>query len=541
MLKTTFFAVLCAAAAYGASVKIGDTTVIGLDIPTFEQEFFGGIPYAVPPLGDLRFRPPVLKTTLDGSTFNATAYGPSCLQVGFEPPLVSEDCLSVNVLRPAGLSADAGLPVMLWVYGGGFDSGGSVLYNGSGIVLESVLRGTPVIFASLNYRLGPLGFLQGKEAGDNGALNLGIRDELAAIEWIHTNIGLFGGDKDKITVFGESAGAIITSILFLNSPIADFARAAIFESGSQAASPLFLADRNEIDWQHFVANVESCSDLAKSGSTFACLRKASSAELLIGLNAAFNETEKEFPWQPLIDGPGGLIPELPSALFKKGQFTKLPFISGTNLDEGTLFTNTAVNGEANVFDIVFTNFTPSFVSEPALKTGVNKLLEMYYPDIPALGSPFGTGNDTFGLAPEFKQLAAIFGDTSFVALRREWMGAAAGAGVPTFGYLFTEPVPGNPPYLGVFHSTEIDFVYGAPPNTTSGFALSQAMMNYWISFADSLTPNDGLGVPRPAWTQWTPKDQAVIQLNGDNLTMIPDTFRIKQTDFINSNPTLWNH
>nr|GAT48217.1 predicted protein [Mycena chlorophos] len=223
MLKPTLVAGLfAAAAAYGASVKIGHTTVIGLDIPTLEQEFFGGIPYAVPPLGELRFRPPVLKTTLDGATFNATAFGPSCLQANVDPAFLSEDCLFVNIFRPAGLSTESRLPVMLWVYGGGFDSGSSSIFNASAIVLESVLRGTvrlraspepwyihsaltqPVIFASLNYRLGPLGFPQGQEAGVNGALNLGIKDELAAIEWMHTNVGFFGGDKDKITVFGES-------------------------------------------------------------------------------------------------------------------------------------------------------------------------------------------------------------------------------------------------------------------------------------------------------------------------------------------------
>nr|GAT48218.1 predicted protein [Mycena chlorophos] len=326
----------------------------------------------------------------------------------------------------------------------------------------------------------------------------------------------------------------MTSILFLNSPIEKFARAAIFESGSQATSALFLADRNEADWQNFVAGVGSCARLANSTSTFGCLREASTADLLTGFVASLNETTALFPWQPLIDGPGGLIPELPSVLFEKGEFAKMPFISGTNLDEGTLFLGTSLFGnttssvvaETEVFEGLVGEFTPSFASAEALASGVSELLVLY-PDIPALGSPYGTGNDTFGLAPEYKQASAIVGDISFMALRRAWMEAAASKSVPTFGYLFTEPQPQNASDLGVFHSSEVTFVFGAPPNNaTSALTISQAMINYWVSFADSLTPNDGLGVPRPTWEQWTPRNQAVIQLNGANLTMIPDTFRI---------------
>ncbi|KAK7042562.1 carboxylic ester hydrolase [Favolaschia claudopus] len=527
-------------------VQLGRTSVVGRNISTFAQELFAGIPYAQPPLGNLRLRPPVLKVSLDSPNsraFDASNFGPACLQTDLPPSAVSEDCLTINVLRPAGIAADAKLPVMFWTYGGGFDQGLSMIYNGSGIVAQSVVRGTPIVYVNFNYRLGPLGFPQGQEAEQQGALNLGIKDQIAALEWVQLHIDSFGGDRTKVTVFGESAGSIMTSILFLNSPLPLLARAAIFESGSQATSALFTADRGEVDWQNFVRGVPSCSSAATSGSTFDCIHDASVTELLSGFATALNASSNEFPWVPVIDGPGGLIPDLPSVLFKRGQFARLPFIAGTNLDEGTLFTPPAVNATQQVHDSAVALVSPS-VSPTRLEASVQRILQLY-PDDPSLGSPFNTGTETFGLSSQFKRAAAIDGDISFHSQRRVWMDTAATAGVPTFGYLFTQPQPSTagPPFLGVSHGSEIVYVYGAPGDTSaSAIFISRVMTDYWLSFATSLTPNDGKGVvPRPEWTQYTPQNKAVIQLNGANLTMIPDTFREEQMAFINSDPVIWRH
>ncbi|KAF7343254.1 Carboxylic ester hydrolase [Mycena venus] len=504
------------------TIQLGNTTLVGQNIPTFGQEFFGGIPYAEPPLAYLRLRPPVLK----------------------DLPLtqMSEDCLTINVLRPAGISANAKLPVMFWTYGGGFDEGFSRTYNGSGIVAQSVSRGTPIIYVNFNYRLGPLGFPQGQEADNRGSLNLGLKDQLTALEWVQLHIETFGGDKSKVTVFGESAGSIMTSILFLNSPITSLARAAIFESGSQATSALFTADRNELDWQNFVSGVPTCASEAKTGTTFGCLRNANTTEIFAGLTAAMAETINEFPWDPVLDGPGGLIPDLPSVLFKRGHFARLPFIAGTNQDEGTTFTPTTINSTDEINELAVAISSPS-VSPTTLENSVLTLLQLY-PDNPALGSPFNTGNNTFGLSSQFKRAAAIYGDLAFHSQRRVWMETAANAGVPTFGYLFTQPQLPTvfPPFLGVVHGSEVFYVYGAPADTSPpSVLLSRLMTDYWVSFATSLTPNDGLGIPRPEWTQFTPKNKAVIQLNGANLTMIPDDFRGEQMAFINSDPVIWRH
>ncbi|KAJ7870445.1 esterase 1 [Mycena leptocephala] len=512
------------------TIQLGKTTLVGRDIASLQQEFFGGISYAEPPLANLRLRPPVLKSCIDSHTFNATDYGPACLQVKTGLPLdqMSEDCLTINVLRPSGISADAKLPVSYYYnavrsiiqirYGGGFDAGYSRLYNGSGIVAQSVARGTPVIYVNFNYRVGPLGFPQGQEADDKRSLNLGLKDQLAALEWVQLHIQAFGGDRTKVTVFGQSAGSGMTSILFLSSPIHNLARAAIFQSGFPATAALFTAARRESTWQTFVGGVASCASTATSGSTFGCLAHANTTEIFAGLALASAEATEFSP---------GLIPDLPSILFKRGQFARLPFIAGTN---GLYSSNNKLdrrNPRARRRDGV------SSSSPTTLENSAMTLLQLY-PDIPALGSPYNTGNNTFGLSSQFKRTAAL---GTLLYFRRLWMDTAANAG-------FTQPQPASvPPMYGGASLPCLGnpYVYGAPSDTSpSAVLISRIMTDYWVSFATSLTPNDG-----PEWTQFTPDNKVLIQLNGANLTMILDDYRaginLSTNRFINSDPAIWRH
>ncbi|KAF5350556.1 hypothetical protein D9756_008574 [Leucocoprinus leucothites] len=533
--------------SYGApEVKIGKTTLIGRDVTGLKQDFFGGIPFAEPPLGNLRLKPPVLKTTLDSKTFDASNFKEGCLQPVFNTPgtptlSVSEDCLTINIFRPSNLPSNAKLPVLFWVYGGGFQFGASATFNGSAIVAQAVERGTPLIYVNFNYRLGPLGYPQGVEAANEHALNLALKDTLAALEWVQANIEAFGGDKRKVTVFGESAGAIMTSILYLNSNLDKLARGTILESGSQATSVDFGPERRQGNWDNFVAGIASCSSLSGTNHTFDCVRQANSTEIFAGLLAAIGEAPELFGFDPTIDGPGGLYPDIPSRLFARGQFARLPFISGTNLDEGTIFVPTTINSEDTLRDFIVANFSPPIVQPSDLQDAVDRLFELY-PDNPVLGSPFNTGNNTFRLSGEFKRAAAIQGDLVFTSQRRFWQQTAADAGIKTWGYLFTQPQPQNPDFFGVSHGSEINYVYGVPTDqSASALRVSALMIDYWVSFATSLNPNDGKGLERPMWEQFTPHNQRVIQLNGDNTTMIDDTFRREQMDFINSVPATFLH
>ncbi|CAA7263293.1 unnamed protein product [Cyclocybe aegerita] len=541
LLLTTFVATLLGLATAAPQLQLGRTTLTGRDITLLGLEFFGGIPFAEPPLGHLRLRPPVLKTQLDSLPFDASNFGKGCLQPGGNVTTFSEDCLTINVYRPSGTKANAKLPVLFWTYGGGFQNGLASIYNASAIVAQSVARGTPLIYVNYNYRLGPLGFPQGQEADDKHALNLALKDQLAALEWVQANIGVFGGDENKVTVFGESAGAIMTAVLFLNSPTEKFARAAIFESGSAATALEFQAAHREVNWQNFVSGVPSCASLAISGNTFNCLREANSTDIRLGLLNALADAQELFAFDPTIDGPGGLFPDIASTFVNSGRFARLPFIAGTNLDEGTTFTPTTGLTEDDIRATIISSLSPPLVAPSLLNSTADELLKLY-PDDPALGSPFNTGNQTFGLPPGFKRQAAIMGDITFQSQRRSWIQAASRVGVKTYGYLFTQPQPNGKPQDGVSHVSEVVFVYGVPSDrSASALHLSSIMIDYWVSFATSLTPNDGLGNQRPIWPQYTPENEVLLQLDGDNTTVIPDDYRKKQIDFINSNPAVFHH
>ncbi|KAL5534975.1 hypothetical protein ACEPAF_3066 [Sanghuangporus sanghuang] len=193
------------------TVQVGSTAVTGASLPDVQRDFFGGRqPYTEPPVGSLRFSAPILKLDPGVSSLDATKFGVAVFRVlnilllatGLVSE-ISEDRLTVNVFRHAGMNPSSSLPVMVWVHGGGFFQGSASMHNGSAIGAQSALYGTSVVYAHLNYRLGPLGFPQGEEAETLGETNLGNKDVITALIWIKQNIGAFGGDEGKITIFGE--------------------------------------------------------------------------------------------------------------------------------------------------------------------------------------------------------------------------------------------------------------------------------------------------------------------------------------------------
>ncbi|KAL0578840.1 hypothetical protein V5O48_003164 [Marasmius crinis-equi] len=556
MYLSLLLAFASVASAAAPTVTLGRTTLVGRDVTLLQQDFFGGIPFAKPPLGELRLKPPV-KAELDVETFDASSFSPFCLQPNVSLSQMSEDCLTINVFRPSSVSAGANLPVMFWTYGGGFQAGSANMYNASAIVAQSAARGTPIVFVSFNYRLGPLGFPQGGEADRKGSLNLALRDQILALEWVQENIHAFGGDKDKVgcrmqqnrppltlskvTIFGESAGAIMIAVQFLNPNFSKLVRGAIFESGS-AATPLeHTAEVREVDWTNFVAGVPECASVANSSNTFDCLRTANTSSIFMGLEAAIAEADEQFAFDPTLDGPGGFLPERPSKLWEKGQFARLPFITGTNLDEGTVFTPRDPEmdyGEQALRQMIRANLSPPDVSVATLDDAIDRIVELY-PDIPALGSPFNTGNETFGLPQGFKRFAAINGDVTFQSQRRLWQQTVSETGVKTYGYLFTQPQPGNGA-AGVSHGSEVFYVFGLVTNETD-VSLSRVMIDYWVSFVTCLDPNDGKGLPRPTWDHYAPNKQVLLELNSANTRLIPDNYREEQIDFINRHPLTFLH
>ncbi|KAK0229994.1 triacylglycerol lipase 3 [Armillaria nabsnona] len=529
------FVLCCALFAVAApEVQFGKTKLVGRDVTGLQQEFFGGIPFAEPPVGALRLQRPVLKTDIDADEFDAQNFGLPCLQRNLDTDEMSEDCLTVNIFRPKGRLLKVHCPT----YGGAFSAGGSSSFNGSNIFAQSVTRGTPIIYVNYNYRLGPLGFPQGQEADNRGQLNLGVRDVLTALEHVlHYMSILFNNEIEQVTIFGESAGAMLTNLVLLNVSISNFAWAAISESGSASSPVIYNASTRESTWEYFVAGTPGCESVAGTQNTFDCLQGANSSAIYQGFVEAYELAIEDVAFYPALDGPSGaILPDLPTHLWAKGQFATVPFISGTNLDEGTLGLSTTTNfTDENIKDYIQTTYSafPPYLSDTIL----DRLLELY-PDDPSLGSPYGTGNETFGLPVGWKRVASMTGDLTFDAQRRTWTQTAAQAGVKAYGYQFTQNSSISSAELGVHHASEIDFVYGqlnSSSEPASSILLSEMMVDYWVSFATSLDPNDGLGTSRPFWPQYTPENEVLLQLDGDNTTVIPDDYRKEAIEFLRDN------
>ncbi|KIK54100.1 hypothetical protein GYMLUDRAFT_177894 [Collybiopsis luxurians FD-317 M1] len=511
-------------ASASPEIFLGQTKVVGIDVPTLSQEFFGGIPYAEAPVGDLRLAPPVLKTTPGTDIFNATAFGKACFQANVAATLLSEDCLSIKVFRPSNISSSSKLPVFFWTHGSGFRKSSSATVNASAMVAQSINRGTPVIFVSINYRLGPLGWPQGAEADAKGLLNLGLRDQIAGLEWVQHNIEAFGGDKNKVTIGGSSAGSIMSTTLFLHPFVTNLARAAIFQSGFPGTYALFNATVEQDSWDSFLSGVASCQNI--TSDAISCLRSANSSDILEGVA---NATANARAFGPTLDGPNGFYPNLPSTMLANGPIVNLPFIAGQNKDDDPTL-----------------NYTPTLIalglqqefSPPALSEDVVNSLLTLYPNIPALGCPFDTGNETFGLAPGYKEVAALATDIPFTSQRRFWTQVAANSSVNAYGYYFAQGTSSTAPQLGVAHGDQVAYSFGtlSSMNETdpSAFFLSEVMIDYFVSFIVDLSPNDGQGVSRPEWPQYAINNQMLMQLNGSNLTTISDDFRAEQISYITS-------
>ncbi|CAE6514965.1 unnamed protein product [Rhizoctonia solani] len=514
----------------------------------FNYDYFFGIPFGEAPVGALRFKPPVEWTPTNSNTVvNATVEGASCEQ-GTETDVanVSEDCLNLNIWRPSNISGK--IPVMVWIYGGGFYFGSTVYYPGENLVQTSVELNKPVIYVSINYRTGIYGFPPGQEAAAAGALNLGLKDQRLALEWIQKNIGYFGGDPTKVTLFGNSAGAVSTSYqsTYKGGDIGGVFRAMILESGSPSTVNVPPANDPVLESVFtFVVNATGCND---SADKFECVRSAP-ADVLSQANkdAIVPPAElKGVDQGPVAVGPvlapgDDFLSKLPSESIHAGEFAKVPFINGAQLDEGTIF----VNGEYPETEEDVINWLISQI--PGLYWGINNRtaveeLLKFYPADPAAGSPYNTGAETFGQAAQYKRLTSIVGDLLFQASRRDHLRTATKLGVNAWSYLFTEALPWDAKY-GVYHTGEYAFVLNRV-RTWEGMpagllALEKPVLDYWLSFVYYLDPNvNRVYGERPYWPKYGSNATAIHFAS--NVTLGTDDFRKDGIDFIINSPSIYN-
>jgi para-nitrobenzyl esterase len=440
---------------------------------------FLGIPFAAPPVGALRWQPPQKAAPWSGVR-DATRFGPDPMQAPgsvMRGPRIDEDCLTLNVWTPAKSTGDK-LPVMVWLFGGGFTVGSGSTPRTDGAALAA--RG--VVVVTVNYRVGVLGFLAHPEltaeSPHHASGNYGLLDQVAALEWVRDNIAEFGGDPGKVTLFGVSAGGACVSLL-LASPLAEgLVHQAILESAGSYRPLGRLADAEALG--------ESVM-----GKDLAALRRLPAMEL-VARTGKFNPPARGLTTprllRPIIDGWAVTRDEVPAYLH--GDYQKVPTIVGSNADEGGYFVDAMpIKTVADFRAYVAKNFGPS--SDAALAV-------------------YAAADD----AAVAGALAGVFGDTQFTYGARSIARAMARHQPKTFRYLFSHHPGGraDPP----MHSEEVHYVFGTHRSdnpegialTAQDDAVAAAMMGAWARFARTGDPN---GPGLPAWPAYDPATDATLE------------------------------
>ncbi|OAL56811.1 alpha/beta-hydrolase [Pyrenochaeta sp. DS3sAY3a] len=522
------------------TVTVLNGTYEGLYLPTFDQDIFLGIPYAQNTGGQNRFRiPQSLNTTWNG-TRTAKQYGHTCPDPTDAEFGMSEDCLSINIIRPAGLSADesAKLPVAVWIHGGSYQVGTSALpnYNLTYIVQRSVEIGKPIIATSINYRKGGWGMLYSREIQGTGQTNLALRDMRKGLAWISENIAAFGGDKDSVTIWGESAGSFAVGQLVMSygGQTDNLFHRSIQESGSAATAWYNGSDWYQPIYDHIV-DESNCTDAV---DTLECLRTVPYESLLPLLAAPIQGPG----WYPTVDGD--IIPNYPTELLHSGKFAHIPHLYGSNSDEGT--DNAPAGGVINTTQQLhdFVKGSTGFGFPEAV---VQRVLELY-PDDPAQGIPLNTGAERFAeQGVQFKRIAAIMGDVFYHATRLDDARHYAKY-APTYIYRFnTRPWQNNPisteggaapDYKGVSHFSEVAFVFANPSfygPWAEYKALSDEMSAQWINFVHGGSPNSEDLPEWPLYNGSTNGLNLVIQAEGRGYNgsyVEEDTYRLAGREYL---------
>ncbi len=515
----------------------GTPPILFTNPPNQITDGYQGIPFAQPPVGQLRLKPPKSLTSSLG-TVQATGLPRACPQFNsqtntgnlpsdVENQLLNsyivqqasdsgEDCLTLNVQRPSTATASSKLPVVFWIYGGGFEFGSTQQYDATELITTSVTQGKDIIYVAVNYRLGGFGFMPGKEILADGSANLGLLDQRLGLQWVADNIQQFGGDPTKVTIWGESAGSIsvLDQMVLYNGKNVykgkPLFRAAVMDSGSIVSSDPVNCTKSQIVYNTVVQNA-GCSG---SSNTLACLRgldyqtflnAANSVPAILGYNSV------ALSYLPRPDGT--VLTKSPDVLVQNGVYTKIPFIIGDQEDEGTLFSLSQTN-LTTTQDLV--TYLSTIFFHDATVSQVQALVASY-PDDPSAGSPFNTG-PLYSIYPQYKRLAALLGDTTFTLTRRLFLTLTTKASPSTPSWSYLASYLYGTPVVGTFHSSDIQQAYGETPD----FA-SISIQTYYLSFFNTMNPNTGT-TGQIAWPQWSAGNE-LLHFNAASNTLLADDFR----------------
>ena len=515
--------------ANGAPVKIDTGMVQGVAAnDTGEVTAFRGIPYAAPPVADLRWRPPQPAKVWEGvrecAKFGSAAPQKPTPMLNAFPGMTlgaetSEDCLYLNVWAPARHS-ESKVPVMVWIHGGGYTFGADSqpLYDGTNLARRGV------IVVGMNYRMGPLGFLAHPaltaESEHHVSGNYGLLDQIEALRWVQRNIAAFGGDPERVTVFGESAGGNSVYALLLSPLAKGLFQRAIPESGAtlnfqQLKKSAYGREPAE---QQGVAFAEKCG--VKEGPDQLAALRALPIDVLLnsvpGLDSArsINFRATGMRLAPIVDGY--VIPDDPMTMFQKGAINGVPLIVGANGNEGSMFTLISkLPANAEAFDAILDrDFGPKFAAT---------FKELYPP------------------SKTKQSVTDLMGDFSFVDSARFVAQNYEHARAPAYYYNFSHVTSGSlGKMLGAHHGSEIAFVFDnlqlGKESSPADLKVRDAMIGYWVQFATTGNPNrESL----PEWPAYNTTDDRCLLVT-DEIQAVPH-FRKAKLDLIDAVMEAWHN
>ncbi|XP_008821157.1 neuroligin-4, X-linked isoform X2 [Nannospalax galili] len=502
-------------------------------------EQYLGVPYASPPTGERRFQPPEPPSSWTGVR-NATQFAPVCPQHLDERSLLhdmlpiwftanldtlmtyvqdqNEDCLYLNIYVPTEddiHDQNSKKPVMVYIHGGSYMEGTGNMIDGS--ILASYGN---VIVITINYRLGILGFLSTGDQASKG--NYGLLDQIQALRWIEDNVGAFGGDPKRVTIFGSGAGASCVSLLTLSHYSEGLFQKAIIQSGTALSS--WAVNYQPAKYTRILADKVGCNMLDTTDMV-ECLRNKNYKELI---QQAITPATYHIAFGPVIDGD--VIPDDPQILMEQGEFLNYDIMLGVNQGEGLKFVDGIVDSEDGVtpndFDFSVSNFVDNLYGYPEGKDTLRETIKFMYTDWADKENP----------ETRRKTLVALFTDHQWVAPAVATADLHAQYGSPTYFYAFYHHCQSEmkPSWADSAHGDEVPYVFGIPMiGPTELFScnfskndvmLSAVVMTYWTNFAKTGDPNQP--VPQDtkfihtkpnrfeevAWSKYNPKDQLYLHI-----------------------------
>jgi len=446
-------------------VRIDGGLVRGADAAGVNS--FLGLPYAAPPTGNLRWRPPQPAAGWSGVR-DATTFGPSCPQAPspFAPPgQFSEDCLYLNVYTPAARSSFGGRPVLVWIHGGGLEQDGARDYDGTKLAADGV------VVVTINYRLGALGFLAHPALASHGAAgNYGLMDQQAALRWVQRNIARFGGDPGNVTIAGQSAGGLSVLAQMVSPGARGLFQRAIVQSGTFALNqrPLAVA---EAAGETFATAV-GCAD-----QSAACLRSAPVSDLVANFGV-------EIPG--VVDG--AVLTQPIGTALARGQFARVPVINGITHDEELLFVDglklTVSQGTNIPLAAPLDGSEATSEADIAQALGVSPARAAAIAAVYPLSANPTRPDEVFGLAVS---------DASFACPALQVDRQTAARGVPTYAYQFNDDAAPGFGLGQATHGAELPYLFDLPNSpvvlNAGQQALAASMRTDWASFAGTGNPS----------------------------------------------------